>query len=264
MANEALFDVSGKTVLITGGSRGIGLMMARGFVAGGARVFITSRKAAVCDEAAAGLSGPGLSGAGECISLPADLSRLEEVERVIGAIRDDGGRLDVLINNAGTSWGAVIGEFPEKGWDKVMDLNLKSPFFLVQSALPLLEAAGTPEHPARVINVTSADGLHTPLFENFSYAASKAALNHLTRMLAERLASRHITVNAIAPGPFLTEMMQPMVEQMGEDTILANVPLKRMGVQEDAAGAAIFLSSRAGAYVTGVVLSVDGGLVGGS
>lgn len=254
-----LFSVAGKSVFVTGGSRGIGYMMARACAAGGANVYVSSRKADVCDEAARSIGE-----VGECTSLPADLSRLEEVERIAAELADREDRLHVLVNNAGASWGATIDAFPEKGWDKVMDLNVKSPFFLLQKLLPLLERAARPEDPARVINVGSVDGMHAPIFDNFSYAASKAALHHLTRMLAARLAHRYVNVNAVAPGPFDTEMMRPMVEQMGEDTILANVPMKRMGGPDDAGGVALFLASRASAYVTGTVLPVDGGLYAAS
>lgn len=254
-----LFDIAGKVALVTGGSRGIGFMIARGYVEAGARVYITARKAEACEAAASELCK-----SGECVALPGDLARMDEIERVSGIVRERESALHVLVNNAGTQWGATIDTFPEKGWDKVMDLNVKSPFFILQKLLPLLEAAAEPGDPARVINVGSVDGLHTPIFENFSYAPSKAALHHLSRMLAAHLAPRNITVNVIAPGPFLTDMLAPMVDSMGEDSILANVPLKRMGGPDDAAGVAIFLAARASAFVTGTVLPVDGGIFGGS
>ena len=258
MINE-LFSVAGKTALVTGGSRGIGLMIARGYVAAGARVYISSRKPDVCDAAAAELSQ-----LGTCISLPADFGKMSEIERVANELMAREEKLHILVNNAAASWGSSIDAFPESGWDKVMDLNVKSPFFLLQKLLPLLERAGSATDPARVINIGSVDGLHSPIFENFSYAPSKAALHHLTRVVAGHLAKRHINVNCIAPGPFDTDMMRPMVAKMGLDVVTANVPMKRMGDALDAAGVAIFLASRASAYVTGTVLPVDGGLLGAS
>ena len=254
-----LFSVAGKTALVTGGSRGIGLMIARAYVAAGARVYISSRKQDVCDAAAADLSA-----LGTCISLPADLAKMSEVERLAAALSDREQTLHILVNNAAASWGSSVDTFPENGWDKVMDLNVKSPFFLLQKLLPLLQRAGRPEDPARVLNIGSVDGLHMPLFENFSYAPSKAALHHLTRMLATHLAARHINVNAIAPGPFDTDMMRPMVDKMGLAAITGNVPQRRMGNADDAAGVAIFLAARASAFITGAILPVDGGLFGAS
>jgi NAD(P)-dependent dehydrogenase (short-subunit alcohol dehydrogenase family) len=253
-----LFSIAGKTALITGGSRGIGLMIARGYVENGAKVYISSRNAEVCIDAAAELSANG-----ECIALPADLSRMEEIERLSKELGRRESKLDVLVNNAGATWGATIDEFPEKGWDKVMDLNVKSVFFLTQKLLPLLDAAASAETPARVINIGSIDGLHTSKFDNFSYSPSKAAVHHMTRMTATHLAKRNITVNAIAPGPFLTPMMAPMVEKMG-DTIRAGVPLQRFGEAADIAGLAIFLASRAAAYLTGTVIPIDGGITAAS
>ncbi len=257
--SRGLFDIAGKVAFISGGSRGIGFMMASAYVEAGARVYISARKAEQCGAAAASLAARG-----ECIALPADLSRMDEIERVAAELTARETALHVLINNAGTQWGASVDAFPEKGWDKVLDLNLKSPFFLLQKLLPLLTAAAETDDPARVINVSSADGMHTPIFDNFSYAASKAGLNHVSRMLAAHLAARHITVNVIAPGPFHTEMLAPMVDLMGADTLLENVPLKRMGGADDAAGVAIFLAARASAYITGAVLPLDGGLIGAS
>ncbi len=255
---QDLFSIEGKTALITGGSRGIGLMMARAYVEHGAKVYISSRKAEACDAVASELSA-----IGECIALPADLSQMDEVERLAHELSEREPQLHVLINNAGATWGGTIDEFPEKGWDKVMDLNVKSVFFLTQKLLPLLDAAASAADPARVINIGSVDGLHLSKFENFSYSPSKAAVHHLTRMTATHLASRNITVNAIAPGPFETTMMAPMIEQMG-DSIRAAVPLQRFGQPADAAGLAIFLGARASAFITGTVIPLDGGIIGAS
>jgi NAD(P)-dependent dehydrogenase (short-subunit alcohol dehydrogenase family) len=250
-----LFSVAGKTALVTGGSRGIGLMIARGYVENGARVYISSRKAEVCDAVAATLSEQG-----ECISLPADISDMAGVEKLAAALSEREDKLDILVNNAGAAWGAPIDEFPEAGWDKVMDLNVKSMFFLTQKLLPQLRAAADAEDPARVINIGSIDGLSTPLMETYSYPASKAAVHHLTRTLASRLAKDDITVNAIAPGPFESQMMAHTLATFGDQIAAAN-PRKRIGTPEDMAGVAIFLASRAGAYVTGVVIPVDGGIL---
>lgn len=255
---QDFFSIDGKAALITGGSRGIGLMIARSYVERGAIVYISSRKAAVCENVASELSK-----LGTCIALPADLSRMDEVERVANELKKREKKLDVLINNAGATWGSTIDNFPEKGWDKVMDLNVKSIFFLTQALLPLLDNAASVDDPARVINIGSIDGLHLSLFDNFSYSASKAALHHLTKMTASHLASRNITVNAIAPGPFATPMMAPMIEKMGNE-IKAAIPLDRLGEAADIAGVAVFLSARASAYITGTVIPVDGGIMGAS
>ena len=253
-----LFDIRGKVALVTGGSRGIGLMIARALVEAGAKVYVSSRKAAACDQAAAALAQ-----FGDCHSLPADLGRMDEVQRLADEVRQRESALHILVNNAGATWGATLEQFPEQGWDKVMDLNVKSVFFLTQKLLPLLEAAASPADPARVINIGSVDGMHMPAFENYSYAPSKAALHHLTRVLAARLAVKAVTVNAIAPGPFATDMMAPMVASMGEQ-IVGAVPLARMGRDDDIGGVAVLLSSRAGAFITGAVLPVDGGLLAAS
>jgi NAD(P)-dependent dehydrogenase (short-subunit alcohol dehydrogenase family) len=248
-----LFDVRGKIALVTGGSRGIGLMIARGFVANGVRTYISSRKAEVCDGVAAQLSQEG-----ECVSVPADLSSLDEVKRLAGEVASREDKLHILVNNAGAAWGAPLEEFPEQGWDKVMDLNVKAPFFLTQALMPQLRAAASHEDPARVINVGSIDGLGIPRMETYSYPASKAAIHQLTRVMASRLAPKDINVNAVAPGPFESKMMAHTLERYG-DEIRASVPRRRIGTPEDIAGAAIYLSSRAGAYLTGAVIPVDGG-----
>ncbi|MGR8946810.1 MAG: SDR family oxidoreductase [Gammaproteobacteria bacterium] len=250
---DGLFDITGKTALVTGGGRGIGLMIARAYCERGVKVYISSRKEAVCVEVAAELSK-----VGECHALPADLSVMDEIIRVSDEIKSRESTLDILVNNAGATWGGTIDDFPEKGWDKVMDLNLKGVFFLIQKLLPLLEKESDPEDPARIINIGSIDGLHTSKFDNFSYSPSKAALHHLTRILATRLGPRNMLVNAIAPGPFATDMMAPMVESMGNEIVEA-VPLKRMGGPDDAAGMAVFLAARASAYVNGAVIPLDGG-----
>ncbi len=249
-----LFSVEGKNVLITGGSRGIGEMIARGYVENGANVFISSRKANVCDGIAEELSKHG-----KCTSLPFDLSEMAGVEGLAAALAAKVDKLDVLVNNAGASWGAPIDEFPESGWDKVMDLNVKSVFFLTQKLLPQLRAAATAAAPARVINIASINGLAPSTLETYSYSASKAGVIMLTRQMAKRLAGDHILVNAIAPGPFPSQMMAATLATAG-DAIRASNPLKRIGQPEDIAGVAIFLGSRASAYTTGAVVPCDGGI----
>ncbi len=262
MKIDQLFSVEGKTVLVTGGSRGIGEMIATGFLTNGARVFISSRKADACNATAARLAE---TYGGECTSLPADLSTVEGAESLAATIGEHVDHLDVLVNNAGASWGASLGEFPEVGWDKVMDTNVKGVFFLTQALLPLLEAAATADDPSRVINIGSIDGLSTPTFESFSYGPSKAAVHHLTRQLAAHLVKRDIIVNAIAPGPFPTWMLSTGVGTGGDvegtdwEALGAHNPRKRVGSPEDIAGLAIFLASRAGAYTVGEVITCDGG-----
>jgi NAD(P)-dependent dehydrogenase (short-subunit alcohol dehydrogenase family) len=250
---SALFDIAGKTALVTGGSRGIGLMIASGFVDAGARVLISSRKADVCDAVA-----EELSQRGECISLPADLSSEEGCRDLAGRVAEHAPALDILVNNAGATWGTPIEEFDEVAWERVLSLNVKGVFHLTKFLLPQLQAAGTAEEPARVINIGSIDGIHVPALETYSYSASKAAVHQLTRHLAKRLAPE-ITVNAIAPGPFESKMMKATLDAFG-DQIAAGAPLKRIGRPDDMAGTAIFLASRAGAYLTGAVIPVDGGI----
>ena len=251
-----LFDISGKIALVTGGSRGIGEMIAEGFVSNGVRTYISARKAEACDATAARLSE-----LGECISIPADLSTAAGIKTLAGEISARESQLDILVNNAGAAWGAPIEEYPESGWDKVMDINIKSPFFLTQALLPLLETSASAADPARIICIGSVDGLNVNRLPNYAYGPSKAAVHHLARTLASHLADRHSTSNAIAPGPFPSKMMAATLEKYGEQ-IRNGVPLKRVGEATDMAGAAIFLASKASSYVTGVVLPVDGGIIG--
>lgn len=249
-----LFSVAGKVVLVTGGTRGIGLMIARGFVENGAKVYVSSRRKETCDEAAAELSK-----LGTCISLPADVSTEAEANRLAAEIGSREPALHVLVNNAGANWGAPLAEYPDAAWDKVLALNVKGVFHLTRALVPLLEKGVRPGDPARVINIGSIDGLRVPLLETYAYSASKAAVHHLTRTLAARLAPNHITVNAVAPGPFESKMMAATLDAF-RDAIVASCPLGRIGEPEDMAGVAIYLASRAGAYVTGAVIPVDGGI----
>ena len=249
-----LFDLSGKTAVVTGGSRGIGFMIARGLLEAGARVYISSRKADACAAAEQELSRYGTVAA-----VPADLSTEAECLRLAGEVGQREPALNVLVNNAGATWGAPLEEFPAAAWDKVIDLDLKAPFFLTRAFLPLLEAGGTQEDPARVINIGSIDGLRVPPFPTYAYSAGKAGLHHLTRVLARELGPRRITVNAVAPGPFESKMMSATLRELG-DEIADAAPLKRIGRPDDMAGVAVYLASRAGAYVTGAVIPVDGGI----
>ncbi len=248
-----LFSIAGKTAVVTGGSRGIGLMIARGFVEAGAKVYISSRKADVCDQVAAELSE-----VGECVALPADLSTEAECRRLAEEVASREDSLDILVNNAGATWGAPLEDFDEAAWERVLSLNVKGVFHLTKYLLPLLQKAGTAEEPARVINIGSIDGIHVPALETYSYSSSKAAVHQLTKHLARRLAPA-VTVNAIAPGPFQSKMMAATLDAFG-DQIAAGAPLKRIGRPDDMAGAAIFLASRAGAYLTAAVIPVDGGI----
>jgi NAD(P)-dependent dehydrogenase (short-subunit alcohol dehydrogenase family) len=250
--NSELFDLTGKRALVTGGTRGIGLMMARGLLQAGARVVISSRKADACEQARAELSA-----FGDVTAVPADLSRHDEALRLADLVASDD--LHILVNNAGATWGEPLETFPDSAWDKVIDLNLKSPFWLVQALLPALRSTGTFDDPSRIINVGSIDALHVSPLPTYSYASSKAALHQLTRVLARELGPQHITVNAVAPGPFQSKMMAATLEAAG-DAIAAAAPLGRIGRDDDMAGIAVFLSSRAGAYLTGAVIPVDGGI----
>ncbi|HEX8186627.1 MAG TPA: SDR family oxidoreductase [Blastocatellia bacterium] len=249
-----LFSIEGKVALVTGGSRGIGLMIARGYIEAGAKVYISSRKKDACDRVAAELSE-----IGPCFSIPADLSTAEGCKRLADELSSREQALHILVNNAGAAWGAPLEEYPEDGFDKVMGTNVKSVFFLTQHLLPLLEKAARPADPARVINIGSIEGIIVPFIENYAYPASKAAVHHLTRVLAVKLGPRGITVNAVAPGPFESQMTRWLLENH-KDSIEAACPLNRIGVPADMAGVAIYLASRAGAYVNGVVIPVDGGI----
>jgi NAD(P)-dependent dehydrogenase (short-subunit alcohol dehydrogenase family) len=251
-----LFSVKGKTVLVTGGSRGIGLMIAQGFVEAGAEVVISSRKAEVCAAVAAQLST-----LGSCTAIPADLSTEDGANALAEAVRDRAPRLDVLVNNAGAAWGAPLESYPDAAFDKLWAVNLKGVFRLTISLLPALRAAATAEDPARVINIGSIDGIRVPAMETYAYSTSKAAVHMLTRTLAHQLAPEHITVNAIAPGPFDSKMMAFVLDDpAARAAIQQEVPLKRIGRPDDMAGTAIYLASRAGSYLTGAVIPVDGGI----
>ena len=249
-----LFSIKGKVALVTGGSRGIGLMIARGYVEAGAKVYVSSRKKEACDQVAAELSRHGT-----CVSMPGDCGTQAGCEALAAAVAARESRLDILVNNAGANWGAPLAEYPDAAWDKVLALNLKAVFHLTRACLPLLRAAATAANPARVINIGSIDGLHVPLLETYAYSSSKAAVHHLTRVLAMRFAPDHVTVNAVAPGPFESKMMHETLERF-RDAIVSSCPLGRIGEPEDMAGVAIYLASRAGAYLTGVVIPVDGGI----
>ncbi|MDC1357273.1 SDR family oxidoreductase [Pseudomonadota bacterium] len=250
---ENLFNLKGKIALITGGSRGIGAMIAEGFVRNGVKTYISSRKSEACDKKA-----EELSKFGECISIPADLTDINEMDKLVSKIKEKETNLNILVNNAGAAWGASFDDFPETGWDKVMDTNVKSVFFLTQKLAAILELSASASDPSRIINIGSIDGIGIPRAETYSYPASKAAVHQLTRVLANRLASRNINVNAIAPGPFQSNMMAHTLEEFGEE-IKSSVPRGRIGIPEDMAGTSIFLSSRASSYITGSIIPVDGG-----
>ncbi len=261
-----LFSVAGKVVFVTGGSRGIGEMIAAAFLANGARVYISSRKADVCDATAARLTE---SFGSECISIPANLATLDGIQAAVAAFSEREQKLDVLINNAGVSWGAPLDEFPEIGWDKVFDTNVKGVFFLTQKMLPHLRAAASADNPARVINIGSIDGIKTPIFDNYSYGPSKAAVHYLTRQLGAQLVKEHILCNAIAPGPFPTWMLSTGVGFGGKtegdgvdwDQVGRRNPRGRVGTAQDIGGLAIFLASRAGEFTVGETITCDGGTV---
>ena len=248
-----LFSLDGRVALVTGGSRGIGRMIAEGFLRQGATVYISARKAEACDATAAELSK-----IGPCVSLPADVSKMDGIARLVAALQDREQRLDILVNNAGAAWGAPFDEFPEAGWDKVVDLNMKSPFFLTQALHGMLKAGAATGSLAKVINIASIDGQSVNPWETYSYAASKAGVIHLSKRMALRLIEDGIVVNAICPGAFASEMNKDARDNA--DTVAKRVPARRVGVSDDMAAAAIYLASRAGDYVVGTALTVDGGV----
>jgi len=254
--SDELFSVAGKVAVVTGGSRGIGAMIAAGLVRAGCRVYITARKKDACDAKAAELSA-----FGECISLPLDLAAPGGADKFVRAIGEREDRLHILVNNAGATWGAPLAEYPLDAFDKLWNVNIKALFALTVGSLPLLRAAATAADPARVINIGSIDGLGVPAMETYAYSTTKAGVHMLTRHLASTLASESITVNAIAPGPFDSKMMAfALNDPQTRAAIASSVPLGRVGEPDDMAGAAIFLASRAGRYMTGAVIPVDGGL----
>ncbi|KAF7522680.1 hypothetical protein G7054_g12060 [Neopestalotiopsis clavispora] len=262
-----LHHVQDKVVLVTGGAKGIGLMISRGFVANGARVYISSRDAAACEAAAKELSSSaGGSSGGKAFALPADLLQLSECERVAAELGRREKKLHVLVNNSGIAWGAPLDEFPDKQWSRVLTLNLQRVFTLTQLLLPLLDAAGSPsaasadkDTPAAVINIGSIDALRVPVFENYSYSAAKAGLHHLSRVLSAKLGPRGITVNTLACGPFETKMTAWAMKNAKAEIEEGN-PMGRIGKPGDVAGACIFLASRAGSYINGATINVDGGV----
>ncbi|SAM02159.1 hypothetical protein [Absidia glauca] len=261
---QKLFSVKDKVVLVTGGGRGIGEMIATGYVQAGAKVYICSRSAKNCEETAAKLNalGPGV-----CKSLPADLQSVDDIKTLVAKLSEQETHLDVLVNNSGATWGkelfeggAPIDEYPDEAFQKVVNLNLNRVFSLIQACLPLLRANASTEHPSCIINIGSINGIVPPSFESYAYSASKAGVHHLTRHLSARLGREGILVNAIAPGVFATKMMAGTLKNAG-DKIIEGIPLHRVGSPEDIAGTCLYLSSRAGQYTTGATITCDGGSV---
>ena len=249
-----LFSVKDKVALVTGGGQGIGLMIAQGLTEAGAKTYISSRKSDVIDAVAADLSK-----SGTCIAVQADVSTEAGCRALADEIAKREDKLNILVNNAGNNWGAPFMDYPDAAFDRCFALNVKGVFHLTRALLPLLEKAATEDDPARVINIGSIDGIQAPFLETYAYSATKAAVLHMTRVLARKLAPQRITVNAIAPGPFESKMMHETLKSFG-DQMMATIPLRRIGSPEDMAGAAIYLSSRAGAYLTGETIRVDGGI----
>ncbi len=257
MSMKNLFDVSGKVAVVTGGSSGIGAMMARGLIENGAKVYITARKEERLMAKAAELSE-----LGDCIAIPADLSNVEGIEALVASISEREAKIDILINNAGANWSAPIEDFPEQGWDKVMDINIKSIFFATQKFLPLLKASGSADEPARVINIASINGIRNSGMPTYAYTASKSGVINLTEHLATDLAPYNINVNAIAPGFFPSNMTKQIVENDGMTKMaISQIPRGRMGAPEDIAGTALFLCSRASSWMIGQALVLDGGMI---
>lgn len=251
-----LFGLDGKIALVTGGSRGIGTMIAGALLDAGATVYISSRKADACAEAA-----DKLSGRGPCEGFAGDVSTAEGCAALAADIRERAAGLDILVNNAGTTWSAPLGDHPLEAWDKVMNTNARGTFLLTQELVPLLTERASPEDPSRVINIGSIDGLVSPEFESYGYSASKAAVHMLTRHLARYLADRNVTVNAIAPGLFESKMTAAVFRDPGVTAfVMDRIPMHRAGTPDDAGGTAVWLASRAGSYLTGAVIPVSGGL----
>ncbi|TGO40850.1 hypothetical protein BOTNAR_0166g00040 [Botryotinia narcissicola] len=255
-----LFNVKDKVVLVTGGAKGIGRMISEGFVTNGAKVYISSRDAKACEEACKELNA---LGKGSAHAIPADFYKLEDCKRMVDELQKKESKLHILVNNSGSNWGAPYAEFPDAAWTRVLTLNLTRVFTLTQALTPLMEAASTPEDPARIINIGSVDGIRVPSLETFSYSASKAGLHQLSRVLANHLGKRNITSNVLACGPFESKMMAATLKNF-KDEIVSGIPLGRIGSKEDVAGACLFLASKAGSYVNGATIPLDGGSLVGS